>query len=504
MSSHTPGELIGNRRVVRNTLWNLIGLGLPLMAAVIAIPLLVKGLGIERFGVLTLAWMLIGYFSLFDLGLGRALTKIAAEKLGAGKETEVPAIFWTVLTLMLLLGVVGAFIVTFLAPFLISSVLKISNNLAQETINSFYVLASGIPLVIITTGLRGLLEAKQEFGIVNVLRAPMGVLTFLGPVAVLPFSGNLVPISVVLVAVRALAWIAHLSFCFRVMPALRQAYLFEAKRVRPLLRFGGWMTVTNIVGPLMVYMDRFLIGSMISVTAVAYYVTPYEIVTKFLLVPAALVAVLFPAFSSSLVRDQSYTAQLYHLGTKAVLLALFPLALATIVFAKEGLTLWLSPEFADQGERVMQWLAMGIFLNGLAHIPFAFIQSAGRPDLTALLHLLELPLYLIALWWLLRIWGIEGAAIAWAVRAAIDAGAMFLLSPRLLPALATPALRSIALFTIVTILTLCLGGRIDGLVIKAAYFGIALSAFLGFSWYALLTPHERTLIGFKASSRHCT
>ncbi len=60
------------------------------------------------------------------------------------------------------------------------------------------------------------------------------------------------------------------------------------------------MTVTNVVGPVMVTMDRFLIGAMISITAVAYYTTPYEMVTKLWLIPAAMVGVMFPAFSTSL------------------------------------------------------------------------------------------------------------------------------------------------------------------------------------------------------------
>lgn len=471
------------------------------MTAVIVIPVLVKGFGIERFGVLTLAWMLIGYFSLFDFGLGRALTKLVAEKVGAGKESEVPAIFWTVLTLMFMLGVVGMLLVTWLAPLLVNDVLKIPGNLVEESTTTVYVLAAGIPLVIMTAGLRGLLEAKQEFGIVNALRVPMGVFTFVGPAVVLPISASLIPVSAVLVLIRALAWFVHLIFCFRVMPSLRQSYRFERERIHSLYRFGGWMTVTNLIGPIMVYMDRFLIGSMISIAAVAYYVTPYEIVSKFLVIPAALVAVLFPAFSSSLVQDRLHAVRLYHLGINAVLLILYPLALTTAIFAKEALALWLSAEFADQGGRVMQWLAVGILLNGLAHVPFALIQSAGRPDITALLHLAELPLYLLALWWLLALKGIEGAALAWALRAAIDAGALFFLSLRLLPDLATRSLRPIAVFTMVGVVTLCLAFLIEAPTQKAVYCGIAISGFLICYWHLVLTAPERSFVSSKIFSR---
>jgi len=66
-----------------------------MIVAVFCIPILIRGLGKERFGLLTLAWVLIGYAGLFDLGLGRALTQLVAQKLGAGEEREIPSLVWT-------------------------------------------------------------------------------------------------------------------------------------------------------------------------------------------------------------------------------------------------------------------------------------------------------------------------------------------------------------------------------------------------------------------------
>jgi O-antigen/teichoic acid export membrane protein len=79
-------SLTSGRLLAKNTLWNLLGSGAPLLVAFFAIPKLIAGLGMARFGVLTLAWVVIGYFSLFDLGLGRALTKITSDKLGEGTK----------------------------------------------------------------------------------------------------------------------------------------------------------------------------------------------------------------------------------------------------------------------------------------------------------------------------------------------------------------------------------------------------------------------------------
>src|SRR5271169_27238 len=108
------GHLTSGRLLARNTIWNLLGNGAPMLVAVFSIPILIQGLGKERFGVLTLAWALIGYASLFDLGLGRALTQLVAKKLGAGEDSEVPTLVWTSLILMLVLGLAGALVAVLL------------------------------------------------------------------------------------------------------------------------------------------------------------------------------------------------------------------------------------------------------------------------------------------------------------------------------------------------------------------------------------------------------
>src|SRR3546814_17386387 len=73
----------------KNTGWNLAGSGVPLLVGLFSVPYLVKNLGVEAFGILTLIWALIGYFSLFDFGLGRALTQQIAKRLNTSAVTQV-------------------------------------------------------------------------------------------------------------------------------------------------------------------------------------------------------------------------------------------------------------------------------------------------------------------------------------------------------------------------------------------------------------------------------
>ena len=486
-------HLTGSRLLARNTLWNLGGSVAPMFVAAVCIPLLIKGLGTDRFGILTLVWALIGYATLFDLGLGRALTQLVATKLGTGEDHEIPALVWTSLLLMLLLGLIAAIAAVLLAPWLVTHALHVPMALERETLYSVYLLGLSIPIVISTAALRGLLEAHQRFGLTTALRIPMGIFAYAGPLLVLPFSKSLFPVVAVLVVGRTIAWFVHLLLCLKIMPALRGRIALHRASVGPLMRFGSWMTVTNIIGPLMVTLDRFVIGSMLTVGVVAYYTTPYEVVSKFWLIPAALLGVMFPAFSTSFVQDPNRAALLYGRTVKFLLFSLFPLILVVVTLANDGLRLWLGAEFANHSTRVLRWLAVGVFINCLSAAPFAVVQGAGRPDLTAKLHLLELPAYLSVLYYLTKIRGIEGAAIAWTGRVAIDAVVLFGLAQRILPVRSTIKLQA-PLLAAATLATFALAVVPDTFLSRCAFIALALLVFALVSWFLVLSSEERHLV----------
>ncbi len=482
--------ITSNSLLAKNTLWNTLGLVLPLVVGLFAMPLLIHGLGTERFGVLTLAWMVIGYFSIFDFGLGRALTKLVAECLGKDDEESVPSLFWTVMILMVSIGVFGSIIVGFLIENLVFHWLNIDQFLQQESLNAFYILTLSIPFVIATTGLRGVLEAYQEFVIINIIRIPLGLLTFLGPLAVLPFTNSLDVIVIVLLLGRLFGVFAYYHYCIKKVPAIRKEIIFDKHIVKPALSFGGWMTISNVIGPLMVYLDRFLIGSVLTMTAVSYYVAPYEMVTKLWMIPMGLIGVLFPAFSTMLSSDRNKAISFFNLGVDAIFYFMFPIFLIINLFAFEGITIWLGSDFAENSTSIMQWISIGVFLNCVGRMPYILIQSAGRPDLTAKLFLLELPPYIFALWYALNIFGIEGAAIVWMVRVAIDTLAIFKLSS--IPVKETKKFYNASigkLFFAVSILFSVT--YVQGMILKGIIFLVFIILYSLLVWKIGFTPNAR-------------
>jgi len=482
-----------SKLLARNSGLNLAGQAVPLVVALIAIPWLIRGLGADRFGVLTLVWATIGYFGLVDLGLGRALTHAVATRLGSEREGELVALGWTALALMFLLGALGAVVLAAATPWLVTDLLKIPAGLTAESARSFYLLALSLPMVVSTAGLRGIIEAHQHFGLATMLRIPLAIFSYAGPLAALPFTNRLDVVVAALVLGRLITWVAHFVLCVKRYAFLRHRIAIKRQVIRPLLRVGGWMTVSNVVSPLMTYFDRFFIGALLPVAAVAYYVTPFEMVMKVLLFPSALMGVLFPAFAESFARDRARTAQLFDKGVRAVVLVVFPVSLVLVTLASEILRVWVGAEFARAGSAVLQWLAVGALINSIGFVGFAVLQGVGRADLTGKLNLVELPLYVVTVWLLAKTLGLAGVAMAWTLRVLVDTVALWMMARRSLATdrrlLHTPMTTWLTMGS-----TLVVGALLHGTAVRIAYVFAAAAVYLPVAWFGLVTSSERQAV----------
>ncbi|MEN8761228.1 MAG: oligosaccharide flippase family protein, partial [Thiogranum sp.] len=245
--------------MLRNTLYNLLGLGLPLFVAIVTIPVLIVSLGLDRFGILTLIWAVVSYFGLLDLGMGRALTRHLAESWAQGDQEQAKRLVSTGLAVMAGLGIGVGILLALGAEW---SIRQFSGDINQrETVNAVYAMSAAIPFIIVTSGLRGILEARQAFAVVNAIRLPMGVYTFVAPVIVVKYWENdLGLIAVSLTFGRIVACLAHAWFCYRLLPDVKKWFRVDRSLIKVLFHTGKWMTVSNLLNPLTVYLDRFVIG----------------------------------------------------------------------------------------------------------------------------------------------------------------------------------------------------------------------------------------------------
>jgi len=477
--------------VTRNVAWSLFGQGAPLVAAVVCMPLLADRLGLPRLGLLTLAWGLIGYFGLFDLGIGRALTKTVAERLSADPaDPSIGGVVRTGLALSAGLGIVVGAVALVILPVWLVPLLTVPDELRGEVLAAARAIGLALPCVILSATLRGSLEGLQRFATVNVFRVAVGAGMFAVPAAIAHAGGDLAALVVALAGVRAVEAVALLVIVALAVPGSAQRRPWSRADAGILVRLGSWMAVSNIVGPLMMYFDRFVIAAVVSAAAAAHYAAPYEVVTRVLVLPAALAAVVFPGFAARLGSDVAGARTLYASGLRAAVLMVLLPVVGFVALAPDLLRLWLGAGFGADSALVMRILAVGVLVNAAGQIPFALLQSAGRPDRTAALHLVELPVYLVLLLGLVHSHGIVGAAAAWTLRAAVDAVAMGWTAHRLLPQVATvpaQAGRVLALAAFGIGAGWWLTSMSARIAFVAAY--TAVSAVL--VWRAILTDHER-------------
>lgn len=431
-ASEGPEDRAGGRRLVSGVLWNALGRGIPLLIALGVTPILVHLLGTERWGLFTLALAMVGIFGVFDLGLGMALTRAVSEAIGEGRGSDAPALVGATIWGLLGLSSVLAGIAYVFMPVLVGRVLIVPPGLEAEALAAFRVLALAAPLVVLNAALWGVLAAWQRFRAANIVNMPVSVFYYLGPVLALLAWDNLVGVMLALVTVRLVSGLAYAALAWRDVPGLGLSRARFAL-LRPLLRQGGWMSLSGALTQLLLYADRFLVGAVIGLTAVAYYATPLDLVMRMWILPVAVAQALMPAIASSYRTAPERTALLVRRGALMVAGLVLPACLVAVALAHWLLWLWLGSAFADGGGMVLRILGVGIFFSCLAFVPGVLLDAIGRPEVTAGFSLVQAAVFLPLGFALLLLLGIEGAALAWAARSATDCAGRFLLAARFYP-----------------------------------------------------------------------
>lgn len=469
-------------------LWNAAGRGLPLLLALVLTPVLVAQLGIDRWGLFTLALALVGVFGIFDLGVGQALTRALSERIGTGQREDEADLAGAAIACLAGLSALGAFALWWFVPVLVERVLNVPPELQDEAADAMRILVAAAPLVVVNAALWGILAAHQRFRQANLVTIPVNVFYYLGPVLVLLVWDSLTAVMLALVACRLANTISYAVLVRPLLPGLGTRRI-RPSLVLPLLRIGGWMSFSGALTQALLYADRFIIGALLSLSAVAFYATPLDLVLRAWILPVAVAQALLPALASSFRTLPVETAALLRRGALLIAALVFPACLVLVAFAHDILWLWLGADFAEGGAAVLRILGVGVLFSCAAFAPGSLLDAIGRPDVTARFALLQavvfLPLSALLLLWI----GIEGAALAWVLRSAVDCAGRFLLAARFYPPVAA-AVRQV--------LPALAGGGLGLAVVAAvpspgAAVAVGVVALLGFGGLAfrILSAEER-------------
>ncbi len=429
----TIEKLTSGHAVAAGVGWNLLGRGAPILVALAMTPVLIGQLGLDRWGLFTLGLALTGMASIFDLGIGAALTRALAERIGQGREAEAPQLIVAAATIVVAVSLPTAVALWFAVPLLVDGVLPISPALRDEALVGLRLLALAVPAIVASSTLWGVMAAYQSLRTGNLVSIPLVAFSYIGPALVLLVWHSIIPVMLALALTR---WATAVSFgvlVLRLVPGLRRWPGLQAREFFPLLRTGSWSTVGTVVASLMVFGDRFVVGAMGSLAAVSYYATPLDLVLRFSILPVAVSTSLVPALATTLGPAPEQASALM-LRSAALLYAVaVPTATVLVAFAPELLAIWLGADFAAMAADVLRLLAVGMAISCMTTIPSSLLGAAGRFDLGAKLLLLQAVVTIPASVLLIQHFGPEGAAAAYVLRQAANFVAQTTAAARLYP-----------------------------------------------------------------------
>jgi O-antigen/teichoic acid export membrane protein len=424
-------------RLRHNLLANMVGSGWTALAYVVCVPLYIKLMGIESYGLVGFFVTLVAVSSLLELGLGATLNRELARRSvdpdAAGDSRDLvrtlELIYWGLAATMGALTVV-------LAPTIAHHWLR-SSTLSAATVQSAIILMGLVltfqwPLSLYSGGLRGL---ERQVALNSILVVMMTIRTG-GAVLVLWLVTPTIHAFFVwqLLAAAAHTGVAGIVL-WRILPAGRRAR-FRRDLLRGIWRFAAGLSATSVLILVLTQSDKVILSSILSLRFFAYY-------SLAALAAGSLAYVFLPAFQAAFPRfsalvaagDEAGLIRTYHRMAQVVAVLILPSAILVAAFSRRIVEIWTgSADTASHTHTLLTLLILGTALNGLMTLPYALSLAYGWTRWPFFLNLAAVVIFLPALVVLALTYGGDGAAAAWLT---LNAGyvlvGMHTLHRRLLP-----------------------------------------------------------------------
>lgn len=399
------------KNIKNNLVFSAIGYILPMLAALVSIPVLVSQLGVDLYGLYTICIALIGFMALVDFGIGQTVMKYVAEYEATGQQQRVQPLLGVALFIY---GVVGLFSALSLyagAPLLAQGLYKsqVQQELAQVVLQ-----ITALPLLFsyLNQFFLNVCKAYHRFDIPAVIHNAAN-LSGIGLATLLVLFGySLRAVLWGYVLLQATALLAGYWASLQVLPVgMRLSPRFDQSILRSIFAFSAYTFLGNFIGVLTSRIDKLLIGLIVGTEAVTYYQIPFTIAQMANGLVHTLSQIVFPRFSELVgLHDRSGLLHLYGRVNAAVLLLSAGITVLLISVGDAFLSVWISPAFASQAGNVLEVIALYFLLQSSTVVGYWVLQAQGKAQQTALMFVLDASVYFIALFYLAHHYGYLGAA----------------------------------------------------------------------------------------------
>jgi O-antigen/teichoic acid export membrane protein len=408
-----------SQRIATNVLYQFACQVLLLSLSFAVAPYIVHHLGVESYGILLLVGLTTNYFGVAELGVGQASIKFMADSFARRDWDEFRRVFWTSISTYLCLGAITALALVAVTPWLVH-LLRVPPASRVLTQQALYISAVGLFISMMSSIVSAVPRALERFDIFSFVGVTVGVCQVVLNLLLLHFGYSLLALISAGTAIQLAVLVVYACIAKKLVPFIGRPQ-WNSGSFRKLLRFGSLAVISQLVGPILTNAEKFILGSLSTVSAVTFYSVSYNLSSAITAVPCGIAGVLFPTFSRlTAEQDLRRSTDLLVRSTKYLFAGVLPLAIVLALFSREFLGAWMGHDFATHSAPVLCILVFAAVINAVAIPSFQALQAMGRPDLPAKCHLFELCLHIPICYFLISRYGILGGGIAWTGRILID------------------------------------------------------------------------------------
>ncbi len=435
----TSFKPVRGKTIATNSLLTLGTGALIIGLNILFVPLMLHAFGTELYGVLSVTWMVLANLSWLDLGFSRASAKYVSHELALGQLNEAVVWTWTAVGSQMILGLIGAFFLWFLAPWLVDKI-HVQHGNRDLVIMTLRLFAFSIPLDFANKSLSGVLQAGQRFDWINGLSVLSTLSTFGAYTVGILRGADFRAIVYILFAMRFVNLIAAFVGARRVLPSLNSfSYIKQLgnhywSHAVTMVRYGSWIAAASVLGGLLLYFDQWILSLLLGIALLPFYTVPMNLLNRLSIFPSSLTGTLFPAFSALKAKNEWARIDDYFVRSHRYLLTVIvPGCFLVYVWGGEFLRLWIGASFAAHAGFALKILTLGMVVSLLAPVSGALLEAVGRPDVLVKLYLVELPFNIAFVWYLTKHYGVPGAALSFVIRTICEVSALWVIVYTLLP-----------------------------------------------------------------------
>ena len=378
------------------------------------IPILLKTIGQEMFGIMVIVNTLMGFSGMFAFGLGQATLKYVADYRETGQVEQIAEVVRTTLWVYCITGLIACLMIMMGAEWLAQTVFRVSVEQLQDAI--FAIRAGGFGFLgfLVYGVAENAFKGFEQFQRPVIIRSVVRVLTFSGQIA-LALSGyglaTLVGLQVVLYLIGAV--ILFLCLKRELIPKLSFVPYISWSTLKLIFSYGFYTYLSGIGGMIRQNGDTLLVGALLGPSALAIYTIPIRLLSQVHALLSRAYGFLFPYVSKLYAKgDKSALARCYDQSNFQISAISVSIITPLAVFAYPILELWLGPDIAAQAGGLTQIMALRFAVFPLSIVNAYFMLGSGQVRLMSVITMVNAVVSLTIIGLSAYYFGLWGAGLA--------------------------------------------------------------------------------------------